>query len=222
VFVIGQIAASAQGPRTSGSWYFTVPRDESPDEREDAFDCTPVNSQAQLPFITFLFTLMLACLALPATTPLPLGDYPATDRLVFREMRWRRWIFLLTKIGLATVTVYCVSASLAFADPAINPDSSEYIQFATAFLGLLFSFRWALRDQRRRCPVCLRVLTNPARVGQPSRNFLAWHGTEFICGKGHGLLHIPEMATSWFSTQRWLYLDPSWMGLFPEAYSPSA
>jgi len=25
-----------------------------------------------------------------------------------------------------------------------------------------------------------------------------------------GLLHIPEMPTSWFRTQRWLYLDPSW------------
>jgi len=65
------------------------------------------------------------------------------------------------------------------------------------------------------CPVCLGLLSNPARVGHPSRSFLAWHGTELICGKGHGLLHVPEMATSWFSTQRWLALDGSWRALFP-------
>jgi hypothetical protein len=28
------------------------------------------------------------------------------------------------------------------------------------------------------------------------------------------LLHIPGLPTSWFSTQRWLYLDTSWDFLF--------
>ncbi len=51
----------------------------------------------------------------------------------------------------------------------------------------------------------------------PSRTFLAWNGTELICVGGHGLLHVPEMPTSWFSTQRWLYLDPSWEVLFAES-----
>ena len=58
------------------------------------------------------------------------------------------------------------------------------------------------------------LLTCPARVGEPSRNFLAWNGTELICAGGHGFMHVPEMATSWFGTQRWLHLDPSWSGLF--------
>lgn len=174
------------------------------------------------PWITFLFTLFLACAALPATTPLPLGDYPAAKHPLFAAMRWRRWIFLLAKIVLAVLIVYCISTSLAYADTSLAPNSSVYIQFAASFLGLLFSFRWALRDQRRRCPVCLRILTRPVQVGQPSRNFLAWHGTEFMCEKGHGLLHIPEMATSWFSTQRWLSLDSSWQGLFPKTYLPSS
>ena len=89
---------------------------------------------------------------------------------------------------------------------------------ALAFFALLFAFRWALRDQRQRCPVCLRLLSNPAHVGEASRNFLAWNGTELICAEGHGLLHIPELPTSWFSTQRWLYLDPSWSALFADAY----
>jgi hypothetical protein len=58
-------------------------------------------------------------------------------------------------------------------------------------------------------------LANPARVGQFSRNFLAWNGTELVCLSGHGLLHVPDIPTSWFSSQRWLYLDPSWSALFP-------
>jgi hypothetical protein len=80
-----------------------------------------------------------------------------------------------------------------------------------------------LLDQRRRCPVCLQMLRNPVRVGQPSRNFLAWNGTELICVAGHGFLHVPEMPTSWFSTQRWLYLDASWRSIFrPQEMARSA
>jgi hypothetical protein len=215
-FAVGRVAESAQISQTRKHWRFTSAGEN------DGFDCVPVSDRIYEPWITFLFTLILACAALPATTPLPLGDYPAAEHPLFTAMRWRRWVFLLAKIVLAIFTVYCISTSLAFADPRMSPDSSVYIQFWTSFLGLLFSFRWALRDQRRRCPACLHLLKNPVSVGHPSRNFLAWHGTEFMCGQGHGLLHIPEMATSWFSTQRWLYLDPSWKGLFPEAYLPSA
>jgi hypothetical protein len=40
-------------------------------------------------------------------------------------------------------------------------------------------------------------------VGQASRIFLGWDGTEFLCRKGHGLLHVPETPTSWYGTQRW-------------------
>ena len=217
-FIVGQIGTAAQTAETRGRWQFSLRNEQG----YDTFECVPMAVKTYQPWLTFLFTLFLACAALPATTPLPLGDYPAAKHPLFAAMRWRRWIFLLGKIGLAIVVVYCISISLAFPTTSIAPNTSVYIQFGTSFLGLLFSFRWALRDQRRRCPVCLRTLTHPVRVGQPSRNFLAWHGTEFICENGHGLLHIPEMATSWFSTQRWLSLDPSWKALFPETSLPSA
>jgi hypothetical protein len=100
--------------------------------------------------------------------------------------------------------------------PALSPDTAFLIQFVTGVPTLLFALRWIFHDQRRRCPECLRLLSNPARVGQASRNFLAWNGTELLCVRGHGLLHIPELPTSWFSTQRWLVLDASWLCLFPE------
>jgi hypothetical protein len=28
------------------------------------------------------------------------------------------------------------------------------------------------------------------------------------------MLHVPALPTSWFSAQRWVYLDPSWQFLF--------
>jgi hypothetical protein len=122
-------------------------------------------------------------------------------------------MFLTVKFGLLVPTLCFGALDLAYAFP-IAPTSSQYIQLSVSFLFGLFAFRWILRDQRRRCPVCLSTLTNPARVGEPSRNFLGWNGTELICAGGHGLLHVPELPTSWFGTQRWLYLDSSWSSVF--------
>ena len=63
-----------------------------------------------------------------------------------------------------------------------------------------------------------RAQMNPASHESPapvaSRTFLAWNGTELMCTAGHTLLHVPGLPTSWFSTQRWLYLDTSWEFLF--------
>ena len=217
-YILGHVTKAASAHETSGQFHMLAPAKGG----YDGFDCVSLAKRIRQPFSVFLFALMLACLALPATTPLPLGDYPTTSKSSFSRTRRRRWIFLSIKAALILPLVYCGSLDLAYLNPTMNPVSSEYIQLLASFSGLLFSFRWALRDQRRRCPVCLRVLTNPARVGQPSRNFLGWNGTELICGKGHGLLHVPEISTSWFSTQRWLYLDPSWHSLFHESYLPTS
>ncbi len=211
-FVVGRMSAKALREEGRKRWHMSV----SHDGVYDGYKCIPLSDFAGQPMATFLFTLLLACLALPATTPLPLGDYPAGNASLAGFGRWRRWGFLLMKIGFAVPIVYCGSLGAAYLVPSASAATSQYLLLATSFAGLLFSFRWALRDQRRRCPVCLRLLSNPARVGHPSRNFLAWHGTEFICGEGHGLLHVPEIATTWFGTQRWLSLDPSWQGLFGE------
>jgi hypothetical protein len=44
---------------------------------------------------------------------------------------------------------------------------------------------------------------------------LDWAGTEFICSEGHGVLHVPHMATSWEEeADRWVPFDESWRGLF--------
>jgi hypothetical protein len=78
------------------------------------------------------------------------------------------------------------------------------LAFWIGFWGGHLAIRWALADQRRRCPVCLRRLANPVRMGDRSRILLEWSGTELICRCGHGLLHVPEEPAIWFSRQRWL------------------
>ena len=218
-FVVAHLTPSATHARWRDSWHMSAP---TPDGTADDFFCVSLMERTRGPKDLFLFAVFLACLALPATTSLPLGEYRLCSRKLSWSTRLRRWSFLGWKIALLLPIVYFVSLDLAHLRPTIDPLSAEYIQIVSAFSVCLFGLRWALRDQRQRCPVCLRRLTHPARVGQPSRNFLAWNGTELICAGGHGLLHVPEMPTSWFSTQRWLYLDSSWDVLFADPGLASA
>jgi hypothetical protein len=194
-------------------WHMSAP---TPAGSVDDFFCQSLTERTRGPRDAFLFAILLACLALPATTSLPLGEYRASSGSLPWLTRIRRWSFLGCKLALLLPIVYFISLDLAHLHSGMDPITSEYIQLMSAFSVCLFGLRWSLRDQRERCPVCLGKLTNPARVGQPSRSFLAWNGTELICVSGHGLLHVPEMPTSWFSEQRWLYLDASWEVLFAE------
>ena len=213
-FVVAHLTPSAAQERWSERWRLSAP---TPDGTPDDFLCVSLAERTRESWDLFLFAVVLAFLALPATTSLPLGEYRLSSRKLSWSTRLRRWSFLGGKIALLLPIVYMVSLDLAYMRTTLDTLSSEYIQLVSSFSLCLFGLRWTLRDQRQRCPVCLGKLTHPARVGQPSRNFLAWNGTELICVGGHGLLHVPEIPTSWFSTQRWMYLDPSWEILFPES-----
>ena len=212
-YVLGHVAPAVFGAESGGRRQMYVGRKE--EDGYDWFVCESLAKRMQQPLFTFLFALALAAFALPATTSLPLGEYPAESSQVPWATRIRRWAFLTLKFALLVPLVYFAAIDVAYGSGSLSAETSELIELSCSFWSLLFGFRWALCDQRKRCPVCLRKLTNPARVGQFSRNFLAWHGTELVCLSGHGLLHVPDMATSWFSSQRWLYLDSSWSGLFP-------
>jgi hypothetical protein len=218
-FVLAHLQASGSKAGADEWRDLTVPRE---DGLSDHFDCISLAQRAQLPFSILLFTLIVALIALPATTALPLGEYPRHNGRLPWPARMRRWIFFWSKFALFVPLVCFTSLDAAYASHPLNSTTGQYIQLGISFFGFLFAFRWILQDQRKRCPVCLRVLSNPVRVGLASRNFLAWNGTELICAGGHGLLHIPELPTSWFGTQRWQYLDPSWGSLFNDAYMPSA
>ena len=187
---------------------------QSSSGQQQRFECLTLAHRRLSPIALFFFSLLLSCVALPATTSVLLGDYPS---IVLKSTFWkcvRRWTFLAIK--LACVLVLCLLVPLFLSVCLAIPGSAmaAYWQLALSFSALLMALRWAIRDQQRRCPVCLRCLSHPALVGHASRCFLAWSGTEMLCVGGHGFLYIPEHPTSWFATQRWLSADRSWAGLF--------
>ena len=93
--------------------------------------------------------------------------------------------------------------------PLVGPFST-WLFLVTAMVAL----SWSLHDQGRRCRLCLRRLGNEASVGTPGYLLLDWWGTELVCSDGHGLLHVPEMKSSWQEFDQWVSLDESWKPLF--------
>ncbi|MFZ0640940.1 MAG: hypothetical protein WA020_02290 [Candidatus Acidiferrales bacterium] len=151
-----------------------------------------------------LWMYLISLLVFVTLSPLGLGEYPANRYAPSLVIRVRRWVFLATKIALVTPIPVFVSVALV----PIFPGAPSVMVFAW-----VFGFRWVLTDQKQRCPVCLRLLSNPTRIGSPAQTFLGWYGTELICTRGHGLLYVPGAPTSWCSKQRWQYLDPTWSSL---------
>jgi hypothetical protein len=153
---------------------------------------------------SLLIEFFVGFVLLPITTSISsLGDYPGKTSI-------RRWLFLAAKILLVLPIVMFGALDIGSTGSTVSP-----IALWLAPFGGLLAMRWVLTDQRERCPVCLRLLANPVRIGQSSRILLEWNGTELMCLRGHGLLHVPERPAIWFSGQRWVNFDPSWSGLFP-------
>lgn len=194
---------------------------ESEDLNEDLWAIS-FHERTRGPLGIYLFALFLAVLSLPAITSVSLAEYSFCMHKPSWKRRTCRWSFLAAKIALVLPIGYFLSLDLAYARVGGYSVAAENIQLFAAFAICLFGLRWVLLDQRQRCPVCLRRVTHPAQVGQASRMFLAWNGTELMCSSGHTLLHVPGLPTSWFSTQRWLYLDGSWEFLFAGTQASSA
>ncbi len=174
-------------------------------------------NRLQGPWGIYQFALILALLALPAVTSVTLGESNYSSHRPSRKRTLYRWAFLAAKFLLIAAIGYYASLDLAYWNASTYSPIAECAQLACCFWICLFGFRWALSDQRQRCPVCLRRVTHPAQVGLASRTFLGWNGTEMMCMGGHTLLHVPSMPTSWFGGQRWLYLDTSWDFLFADS-----
>jgi hypothetical protein len=168
----------------------------------------------------YAFAVFLALLALPAITTVSLGEYSVNPQKTSWSRRLHRWSFLAGKAALLLPILYFVSLDLAYAGTSMGRENEAYVQLVSTFAMCLFGMRWVLKDQRQRCPVCMHCVTHPAQVGQASRTFLDWNGTEMMCMGGHTLLHVPSLPTSWFGAQRWLYLDTSWNFLFASSTRP--
>ena len=175
------------------------------------------NNRFQSPWGIYRFALILALLALPAVTSVTLDESNYSAHRPSRKRTVIRWTFLAAKFALIASIAYFASLDLSYWHASTYSPLAEFFQLVWSFTICLFGFRWALSDQRQRCPVCLHRVTHPAQVGLASCTFLGWNGTEMMCMSGHTLLHVPSLPTSWFSGQRWLYLDTSWEFLFVDS-----
>jgi len=164
--------------------------------------------RAPLELDQFAFSLLgmylLSLLVLATLNPLELGECRAGPSAPALRIRMRRWIFLAVKVALLVPIVFFAMGVVASIFPP-----APLLFFFVWILGL----RWVLADQRRRCPVCLRLLSNPVAIGSAAQTVLGCYGTELICTRGHGFLYVPGAPTSWCSKQRWQYLDPGWGSL---------
>jgi hypothetical protein len=124
------------------------------------------------------------------------------------KIRWtdklNRKLFLALKIALVLLFAFLLSADVSVPVFSQIPNTSDFFQILNFVLLALTGLRWALQDQELRCKQCLHSLTTPARVGRPSRNLLEWNGSEMNCERGHGLLSVAEMETSWCEASRWI------------------
>jgi len=191
---IAALAASTEG--------FAVGRLRYTSLRDSQFHLVPIEERSFGFLPSLVIFLTMGMLLAIMTSDLP-GGGP-------QRVGPRSGLFLAVKILLVLPIVVFGSLDLASLGSSVLPFALD-----TAFFSGLFAARWILADQRRRCPVCLRLLANPVRLGEPSRILLEWHGTELMCLRGHGMLYVPEWPAIWSRRQRWLALGPSWSGLFP-------
>jgi len=129
-----------------------------------------------------------------------ISDGPGRSR-AFLSHKPRGWIFLAVKIALLAPILEGVMLAMVV------------LHMPFFFFGACLMFRWVFTDQRRRCPVCLRLLANPVRIGNSSHTLLEWYGAESMCLRGHGFLQVPEISASYCGEQ-WLKLDGSWRPMF--------
>jgi len=134
--------------------------------------------------------------------------------------RWRWWSFFVSK----TVLLLAFTGLLAWAVVhrfsiylygSIHPMTNAVGLWLFLILSVA-PLSWAIRDQQRRCRVCLRRLGTPIAIGVPGHVLLDWSGTEMVCSAGHGVLYLPDSQANWLERARWDNLDDSWAGLFRE------
>ena len=165
----------------------------------------------------FVFVAAPAMVAAVGTYPLrPVRCDGSTCRsqeaVCSARTRWK--LFLGAKVALTLCLGFLVSVVAVIPARMAVGRCADWVELLVSSLLVTVGLRWALLNQEQRCQKCLRMLSEPIRVGPPSRNFLDWSGTELACADGHGLLHVAEMQGSWCWYDRWVELEPRWGGIF--------
>jgi hypothetical protein len=205
-YVLARVKPQIAGAAFGGYWYAPVTGDEW---GFYGFQCLALAPSFYGSLRFFLMMLGIGFLIAALTMSLSLGEVAGRSS--------RRWIFLAAKTALILPALYCGTLDLL----ALAEILHSVAPVMAIYPGYPLAIAWIAADQRRRCPVCLRLLTNPVRVGEGSGMLLGCSATELMCTRGHGLLHIPEFPTTCFSAQKSLSLDSSWSSLFTNLSAPS-
>jgi hypothetical protein len=171
-------------------------------------------------FFSYLLFVLLAVgcagLIVYARSGEEVGHAPLSVR---HRVRW--WSFFVSKALLVLALTGLLAWSLVRAASIYIYGSTHPMTNAVALWAfLLFAvapLSWAIRDQQRRCRVCLRRLGTPIAIGAPGHVLLDWSGTEMMCPAGHGVLYLPDSQANWLERARWNNLDESWAGLFKDS-----
>ncbi|HZU28282.1 MAG TPA: ABC transporter permease [Bryobacteraceae bacterium] len=177
---------------------------------------SPVQQRVRSVLMSFALGLLLASVIVLAGVHLRIPLFGSGA--VRSGFCWRLGPFFAAKTVLAILAV--LLAGLEFT-PASSITMTGGTDLATEpistwlfLVGCMGALSWSIHDQRRRCRVCVRRLGLCAHVGCSGCLLLNWAGTEMVCVEGHGMLHVPEMISSWNEPERWTALDESWQDLF--------
>ena len=170
----------------------------------------------KLPYVDPRHNMVVAH-GVPIVMALGIGaSLVAIGRLSLGRYGWRYWLYLSVKI--VAVIVLIPLLWIEGSRWLWNFITPELLRAWVAGLGATLAFLggfglaavWVFDDQRRRCPVCLRLLARPVTMGSWSSMFEPVT-TEFLCDEGHGALSLAESEIG--QGDRWVSLDASWREL---------
>ena len=157
-----------------------------------------------LEFSRFLFATPLVMLVTYLTASRrPVHTDPSPQRSAPRSFRLYGAAFFAAKSTLLFALAYLLSTAFCAPLALSFPNTAAFLQIPLFVVLSVLALRWTFEDQERRCKSCLRLLDAPARIGRPSHNLLEWNGTALLCKRGHGVLSIPELETSWHQSSEW-------------------
>ncbi|MGD1097956.1 MAG: ABC transporter permease [Bryobacteraceae bacterium] len=180
-------------------------------------DVSPLQERVHSVFGSFALGLGLAMVITAAGSRVRLSGLDRrTSSPPTRD--WARSLFFGCKTSLLLLVVLVSGLEFTRASSITmiggTDLATEPISTWLFLMGSMAVLSWSVHDQRLRCRVCLRRLGLAMQVGCPGCLLLNWAGTELVCMQGHGMLHVPEMNSSWNEPARWTSLDESWLGLF--------
>lgn len=182
---------------------------------------SPIQERVRSPLWSFALAVSLALIVII------LGSRPRLANLdVTSSGAWRRGVFFTAKSALLLLVVLIAGLEFTNASSITMIGGTDLLSEPLStwlfLIGCMTALTWSVQDHRVRCRVCMHRLGLAAHVGCPGSLLLNWAGTEMVCISGHGMLHVPEMRSSWMEPERWTLLDNSWQELFSATGSQQA